>query len=199
MNLTPKQLRVLDFIRRFRNAQECSPTLQEIADNFGVSKITALQYLRALERQGAIRRSRYQTRSIEIREPAGRRRPGDRFRIAGVIAAGAPIEAVEEREVLDLSELVEGRADPFLLRVRGNSMIDEQIRDGDFVICERRATARNGETVVAVLPNGEATLKKFFVERDGRIRLQPANPKASPIYADRIEIRGIVVGVLRKY
>jgi repressor LexA len=199
MNLTPKQLKVLRFLRKFRAAHEYAPTLGEIAQSFGVSKITALQHLRALEKRGAIRRSRYQSRSIEICEPARRSPPGGRLPLAGTIAAGAPIEAIEEREALDLSELIRGRAEPFLLRVRGDSMIEEQIRDGDYVICERRSTAVNGETVVAVLPTGEATLKKFHLEPDGRIRLQPANPKMSPTYPKRIEIRGVVIGVLRKY
>jgi repressor LexA len=198
MNLTPKQLNVLRFVRKFRDSHEYAPTLEEIAREFNVSKITALQHLRALEKRGAIRRSRYQARSIEIPEP---RRPHSlqRIPLAGTIAAGAPIEAIEEREVLDLSELIHGRAEPFLLRVRGDSMIDEQIREGDYVICERRSTAVNGETVVAILPGGEATLKKFYREPDGRIRLQPANPKLSPTYPERVEIRGVVGGVLRKY
>jgi repressor LexA len=198
MNLTPKQLNVLRFIRKFRDAHEYAPTLEEIAREFNVSKITALQHLRALEKRGAVRRRRYQSRSVEIVE-LPRPHAGRRLRIAGTIAAGAPIEAIEEREALDLSDLIRGRADPFLLRVRGDSMIDEQIREGDYVICERRSSAVNGETVVAILPGGEATLKKFYREPNGRVRLQPANPKLTPTYAERVEIRGVVVGVLRKY
>ena len=173
-----------------------APTLDEIARAFKVSKITILQHLRALEKRGAIRRGRYQARSIEL---CGEALHSLQIPLVGAIAAGTPIEAIEEHEILDLSELIAGRAEPFLLRVRGESMIEEQIRDGDFVICERRATAQNGETVVAVLPSGEATLKKFFLEKDGRIRLQPANPAMQPILVDRVEIRGVVVGVLRKY
>ena len=92
-----------------------------------------------------------------------------------------------------------GKAEPFLLRVRGDSMIDEQIRDGDYVICERRNTAEDGETVVAVLENGDATLKKLFRESDGRIRLQPANERLKPLVVRAVEIRGVVIGVLRKY
>ena len=199
MNLTPKQLRIFEFIRGFRDSHGYSPTLEEIARAFGVSKITVLQYLRALEKRGAIRRSRYQARAIELREPSGRLRPIREIPLVGAIAAGEPIEAIEEREVVDLSEIVEGRTEPFLLRVRGDSMIDEQIRDGDYVICERRSTARNGETVVAVLDNGEATLKKFFREGDGRVRLQPANPGMKPLRPKRLDIRGVVIGVLRKY
>jgi repressor LexA len=197
MNVTPKQLRVLEFIRRFCDTNGYAPTLDEIARVLKVSKVTILQHVRALERRGVIRRGRYQSRSIEIikTDVAG----GTTIPLVGAIAAGAPIEAIEEHEVLDLGELVAGRAEPFMLRVRGDSMIEEQIRDGDFVICERRASARNGETVVAVLPSGDATLKKFFQEPGGRVRLQPANARLSPLYTDRVDIRGVVVGVLRKY
>ena len=198
MNLTPKQLRVLEFVRHFRSSHGYAPTLEEIARAFCVSKITILQHLRALERRGAIRRRRYQARSIELLDSSPRGRPM-RVPLAGTIAAGEPIEAVEDRDVVDLCELVEDKTDPFLLRVRGDSMIDEQIRNGDYVICERRTTARNGETVVAVLENGEATLKKFFREPSGRIRLQPANPSMKPIYPRRLEIRGVVIGMLRRY
>jgi len=199
MNLTPRQLRILEFIREFRNTRGFSPTLEEIAVDFGVSKITVLQHLRALERRGAIRRRRYQARSIELREPTGRLRPIQEIPLVGTISAGEPIEAVEDRDVIDLSELVSGKAEPFLLRVRGDSMIDEQIRDGDYVICERRNTAEDGETVVAVLENGDATLKKLFRESDGRIRLQPANERLKPLVVRAVEIRGVVIGVLRKY
>lgn len=199
MNLTPKQLRVLEFIRTFRDSHAFSPTLEEIARAFHVSKITILQHLRALEKRGAIRRTPYQARAIELRGPAGHFQPARQIPLAGVISAGEPIEAIEDRELMDLSDILEGRTDPFLLRVRGDSMIEEQIRDGDYVICERRTTARDGETVVAVLENGEATLKKLYRERNGRIRLQPANESLKPITVKKVEIRGIVIGVLRKY
>ena len=199
MNLTPKQRRIMEHIREFRAAHEYSPTLQEIARAFGVSKITVLQHLRALEKRGAIRRARYQARSIEICEPHDGERRAQRVPLVGTIAAGQPIEAVAEKELLDLSELLEGRRERFLLRVRGDSMIDEHIRDGDYVICERRSTARNGETVVAILENGEATLKKFYREPGGRIRLQPANPEITPIHPEHVEIHSVVIGVLRRY
>jgi len=198
MNLTPKQLRVLEFIRKFRDMHEYSPTLQEMASAFDVSKITILQHLRALERRGAIRRQRYRARSIELHEPRGRLRAVQELPLVGRIAAGEPIEAIEDRDVMDLADLVAGRTEPFLLRVRGDSMIDEHIRDGDYVICERRGAPRNGETVVAVLDDERATLKKFYREKDGRIRLQPANEDLEPIFPTRVEIRGIVIGVLRK-
>ena len=198
MNLTPKQLRVLEFVRNFRSSHGYAPTLEEIAQASRVSKVTILQHLRALERRGAIRRRRYQARAIELLDPPSRGRTM-KVPLAGTIAAGEPIEVVENRDIVDLSELVKGKTDTFLLQVRGDSMIDEQIRNGDYVICERRTTARNGETVVAVLENGEATLKKFFREPSGRIRLQPANPSMKPIYPRRLEIRGVVIGMLRRY
>ena len=199
LNLTPKQLRILEFVCDFREEHSYSPTLDEIAEAFKVSKITVLQHLRALEKRGAIRRRRYQARSIEVRESRGRLRAVRELPIVGTISAGEPIEAIEDRDVIDLAEIVDNKTEPFLLRVRGESMIDEQIRDGDYVICERRNAARNGETVVAVLESGDATLKKFYREKDGRIRLQPANEKLKPLYVKEVDIRGIVIGVLRKY
>jgi len=118
--------------------------------------------------------------------------------LVGHIAAGAPIEAVENREVVDLEELFKASQDTYVLKVRGDSMVDEHIRDGDLVIIEKRETAQDGETVVALLDSGEATLKKFY--KDGnRIRLQPANPNFSPIYVDDVLIQGVVVGVIRQY
>ena len=197
MNLTPKQLHVLHCVRNFRHDHGYSPTLEELARTLHVSKITILQHLRALEKRGAIHRTRYQARSIEIRDPADSTRR--KLPLVGAIAAGEPIEALEERDAVDLSDMIEGKTEPFLLRVKGDSMIDEQIRDGDYVICERRADPRNGDAVIAVLENGEATLKKFYRERDGRIRLQPANPAVKPLFPAKLEIRGIVVGVMRKY
>ena len=205
MNLTPKQLRIFKFIRDFRESHSYAPTLVEIARAFDISKITVLQHLRALEKRGAIRRRRYQARSIELRLPSERLRPIREIPLVGTIAAGEPIEAVEDQELMDFAGLLEGKVEPFLLRVRGNSMIDEQIRDGDYVICERRSIARNGETAVAILNNGEATLKKFFREPAGAngqgdcIRLQPAHPNMPPLHPEQVEIRGVVIGVLRKY
>ena len=199
MNLTPKQLRILGFLKEFRSAHDYAPTLEEIAVEFGVSKITVLQHLRALEKRGAIRRGRYQARAIELLDPPRSEKHATVLPIVGTIAAGGPIEAIENRELFDISELTAGKMDPFLLRVRGDSMIEDQIRDGDYVLCERRTAAHNGETVVAIVGDNEATLKKFYRERGGRVRLQPANTRMKPLYPSRIEIRGVVIGVLRKY
>jgi repressor LexA len=117
--------------------------------------------------------------------------------LLGEIAAGRPLEAVEEREMVDLADICQLDRANYLLRVKGDSMIDDGIRDGDFVLVERRNTARDGETVVAILENNEATLKRFYRQKK-RFKLEPANSALKPIYTDRLEVRGVVVGVLRR-
>ncbi|MDQ7779727.1 MAG: S24 family peptidase [Planctomycetota bacterium] len=118
--------------------------------------------------------------------------------LLGSIAAGKPIEAIETKEPVDLAEMFRLYKECFMLQVKGDSMIGEQIRDGDFVIVEKRATAKNGEMVVALLDNNEATLKRFYAEK-GRVRLQPSNPSQPPLYTKNVRVQGVVVGVLRKY
>jgi repressor LexA len=207
MNLTPKQLHILTRIRDIRLSRGYSPTMQELADELKVSKVTVFEHVEALIKKGALIRKANKARSLEVSANAGLpdEQRNSRLPLVGTIAAGFPIEAVEEREHLDLEELfVRSSAksgETFVLKVRGDSMIDEQIRDGDFVICEQRTTYRNGQTVVALLDNGEATLKKFYKERDGRIRLQPANDNFEPIYAEpnEVTLQGLVVGVVRAY
>ena len=189
MNLTPKQLRILKLIRDWRVRHGYSPTMQELADELGVSKVTVFEHVEALIKKGALIREANKARALQVSpdltlpdEESHTRLP-----LVGSIAAGSPIDAIEDREHLDLAELfapprgtVGGNT--FVLKVRGDSMIDEHIADGDFVICEKRNAARNGETVVALLDTGEATLKKLYREKDGRIRLQPANDKYEPTY-----------------
>jgi repressor LexA len=180
--------------------------MQEIADHLGISRPTVFEHIEALEARGAITRQRTRSRAIELvpellSRPHEVRIEGFQLPLVGRIAAGAPIEAIEETEVLDIEALFRGRTgDVFALQVRGNSMIDEQIRDGDFVIVEKRDDARNGETVVALIDDAEATLKKFYHDV-GQIRLQPANPTMEPLFVDpdRVRIQGVVIGVLRKY
>lgn len=205
MNLTPKQLHILTRIRDVRLARGYSPTMQELADELGVSKVTVFEHVEALIRKGALLRQPNKARSLELsprlRLPDEQRQT--RLPLVGTIAAGAPIEAVEDRQFLDLEELfTRGKSasggDTFVLKVRGDSMIEEHIRDGDYVVVQRQNTARNGQTVVALLPNGEATLKKFYRER-GKIRLQPANPAFEPLIVDDVQLQGVVVGVLRTY
>ncbi|MEW6359802.1 MAG: transcriptional repressor LexA [Planctomycetota bacterium] len=195
MHLTPKQLQIVNFIRSYREQHGYSPTLDEIGNYLGVCKITIFEHIGALEKKGAVSRTPHQARSIEVVEAEVGSRE---FPLLGYIAAGRPIEAVETPDTLDLSEALVGRKDCYILQVKGNSMIDEQICDGDYVIVEKRKTAHNGETVVALINGEEATLKKFYKEKD-RIRLQPANETMEPIYAKDVQIHGVVVGVMRKY
>jgi len=196
--VTPRQLEILRFIRDSRRHHGYSPTMQEIGDHLGLTKVTVFEHVGALEKKGALTRgAKHRARSLRVRPefefPDER---ATKMPLVGRIAAGRPIEAIEDREDLDLEELFRSSDDTFVLRVTGDSMIDEQIRDGDYVICQRRSTPRNGETVVALLDE-EATLKKFYREKT-RIRLPPANPDFTPLYVDDVTIQGVVIGVVRK-
>ena len=189
--MTPRQLEVMRCIEEYAARHGYSPTLQEIGDRLRITKITVLSHLRRLEKARAIKRNYYQRRGIQVLTPT-RKLP-----VIGKIAAGRPIEAIAHPDDLDLLKVMKEGRDYFALEVRGDSMIEDQIRDGDFVIAERRSTAQNGETVVALLDGREATLKRFYRE-NGKIRLQPANAKMPPLIVDRVEIQGVVVGVFRK-
>ncbi|MHC4414451.1 MAG: transcriptional repressor LexA [Planctomycetota bacterium] len=204
MNLTPKQLKILQLIRDHRVAQGYSPTMQELADELGVSKVTVFEHVEALIKKGALRREPNKARSLSIGENAivpDEAQPL-RFPLVGKIAAGYPIEKFEQSDQIHLEEIfgprVGQKAGTFALQVEGDSMKEEGILHGDYVFIERRETARDGERVVALLPNGETTLKTFYRERDG-IRLQPANPDFDPIRVKDCKIQGVVIGVLRRY
>ena len=204
MNLTPKQLRILSLIRDWRIRHGYSPTMQELADEIGVSKVTVFEHVEALIKKGALVREANKARSLSI--AAGVAVPDEsrplRFPLVGKIAAGYPIEKVAEADELDVGTLLGPRlgrqASTFALKVQGESMRDEGILDGDYVLIERNDTANNGERVVALLPDGQTTLKTFFKEAD-HIRLQPANPAFAPIIVRECKIQGIVRGVIRKY
>jgi len=198
-SLTPKQLRVLTFIRDFTNARGYAPTMQELADEFGVSKVTVFEHISTLQTKRYLKRSRHKARSLQLSD--GIDFPDQKptcLPLAGTIAAGQPIEAIEDREVLDLEELFVSPNETFVLRVRGDSMIEDNICDGDFVVVEKRSAPRDGETVVALLEDGDATLKRFYREPDG-VRLQPANPNYKPIKTRHVRIQGVVVGVIRQF
>ncbi len=205
MNLTPKQLKILQLIRDYRIANGFSPTMQELADELGVSKVTVFEHVEALINKGALTREPNKARSLSIADDAVL--PDEentlRFPLVGKIAAGYPIEKFEDTDELNLEDLfgprVGQRAGSFALRVDGESMKDEGILDGDYVLIERRDTARDGERVVALLPNGETTLKTLFRQPDGKIRLQPANDAFDPIVVDDCKVQGVVIGVLRRY
>ena len=205
MKLTPKQLEIVKFIRQYVEEREIPPTMQEIADHLGVSRPTVFEHIEALQARGALTRQRTLSRTLELApelmQPRIVKLAGVQLRLVGRIAAGRAIEAIENPEVLDVEALFRGRTgEVFALQVSGNSMIDEQIRDGDYVIVEKREEAQDGDTVVALIDDAEATLKKFYLEL-GRVRLQPANPTMEPIFVDasRVRIQGVVIGVLRKY
>ena len=197
--MTPRQLQILTFIRDYRRARGYSPTLQEIADELGVSKITVFEHVEGLIRKAMLTRRSNKARSLALTPLV--RLPDERptlLPLVGRIAAGAPIEAVETPDSLDLEDLFTSRNPVRVLCVQGDSMVDEHICDGDLVVYEVRSNARNGETVVALLDGEEATLKKFYKEKN-RVRLQPANPAYKPIYARHVDILGVVVGVMRRY
>jgi len=199
MNLTPKQLQLLDFVEMYIREHRYAPTLEEMARHFNISTVTVFEHMRALERKGAIRRQKHKARSIEILgQDTLLGEPHSRLPLMGFIAAGQPVEALESEETIDFTDLLMTDKRHFVLQVRGNSMIDEQIRDGDYVIVEQRDWAEDGETVVALVDGYETTLKKYYREK-GRIRLQPANPDMQPIYPKDIKVQGVVVGVVRKY
>ena len=199
--VTPRQLQILRFIYDWRKRCGYSPTMQEIGDQLGLTKVTIFEHVAALEKKRLLHRGpKHSARSLQLSDEVEfpEESPGAaKLPLVGRIAAGRPIEAVEDREELDLEAMFAGRDDTFVLQVTGLSMIDEHIADGDYVICQKRNTARNGETVVALLADGETTLKKFYRE-NGRVRLQPANPAFEPIYADDVQIQGVVVGVVRR-
>lgn len=202
MNLTPRQLDVVVAIRNFRHLHGYAPTMQELADQLGTSKVTIFEHVGALEKKRVLRRDKHKARSLDIVADVlpDEERP-TKLPLLGAIAAGSPIEAIENREEVDLEQLFQSRHGVYVLRVRGESMIDDHLCDGDYVVIERRETARNGEQVVALLDTGEATLKRFYKEPGNRVRLQPANASMEPriVDADRVKVQGVVIGVLRSY
>ncbi len=195
--LTPNQLKVVEFIRSFTERRGYAPTLDEIARHFRIIKPTVQQYITLLEGKGIIIRKRYAHRSIEIVVPKFGGGGEQELPLVGRIAAGEPIEAIETTEMVDVGDVLGLRSGKkFLLQVKGNSMVEDGIFDGDHVVVERRQTAENGDTVVALLPDGNATLKKFYKEKN-RIRLQPANPNLKPMYVKEVVIQGVVKAVIR--
>lgn len=206
--LTPRQRQVLEFIEAFVRERGYSPSVRDIAARFGlVSAAGVHKHIKALVRKGylskeaLLSRSLRVTRSLAPAEPAGPAPALVELPLAGYVAAGQPIEAIEQQEAIAVpSGLLSRQAGNYVLRVRGESMIEEYIQDGDYVVMEPRDTADNGEMVVALINGQEATLKRFYRD-DGTVRLQPANPAMEPIVlrdAD-LRIQGVVVGIWRRY
>lgn len=216
--LTMRQVQILRLIQNYRDNNGCSPTLQEMAAELNLSKVTVFEHVEALVKKGVLHRLANKARSLtldravvlsgialpKVKEGAGEQGGSASFEgagcypMSGYIAAGMPLEAVETPDTLDLASMFESGAGTFALKVRGDSMIDEHICDGDFVLVEKSSQGRDGEIVVAILEDGQATLKKIY--RDGKgYRLEGANPEFKTIYADQVEVRGVVLGVLRRF
>jgi repressor LexA len=209
--LTPKQLQVLRRIAAFHGRRRYSPTIAELASQLGLSRSTVFEHLGELQRKSLLTTSPGRARSLKL-TPQGRRllknagthelQEGDPSGVGvpllGRVAAGLPVEAVENRDNLSLRSCFGTGGEVFALRVSGDSMIEEDIRPGDYVICRRAQTAQNGQIVVALIHEGEATLKRFYREAQ-RARLQPANARYEPIYSDDCRIEAVVVGLLRKF
>jgi repressor LexA len=230
MALTKRQKQVLDVLQRFINAHGYSPSFEEIAKKLKLSSLaTVHKHIGTLERKGFIRRGYNQSRSIDLvavsdpvvisratqrvvslqragktgvpgRVPAETLGPLE-LPLLGRIAAGQPVEAIAHPESLSLSDFAKRKSGVFVLKVKGDSMVDDHICDGDYILVEGSREARNGEIVVALVEGTDATLKRFFHEKNGRVRLQPANSQMDPIVlpAQDVQIQGRVIGVLRKY
>jgi len=206
LNMAPviykRQRQILDFIKQFIQVNGGAPTLKQIAGAIGVSSLaTVHEHLTTLEKKGLIRRKTGKSRSIELVDIEERFSPdGVEVPILGFIAAGAPIEAYTDPNATFPipPTFTSGKKRVYVLQVRGNSMIEEQIRDGDYVVIEQVNDAKDGEIIVALLDNGMATLKRFFKEAT-RIRLEPANATMSPIFVKNVRIQGKVVGLIRRY
>lgn len=197
--VTKRQKEMLDFLRQYIDEHGYAPTLEEIGRHFALGSLaTVHKHLQNLERKGLIRRLANRSRALEVTAEDGAG-AAVTVPLLGVVAAGTPIEPIEEAESVSLPEDLLGRGETFALRVRGDSMIGDGILDGDLIVVESRSEVANGTTVVALV-RGEATVKRLFRER-GRVRLVPANDRIAPIVAREgdVEVRGAVIAVLRRY
>ena len=199
--LTKRQREILDYLNEFIQQHGYAPSLEEIGRRFGLSSLaTVHKHLTNLQEKGIIKRVWNRSRALEL-VPTELAVRAVELPLLGRVAAGTPIEAVQGSETIFVPEDMVGRRETYVLQVKGESMIDEQIRDGDYVIVENRKTARDGEMVIALLEGDNVTLKKLYREGGGKVRLQPANARLKPIFVDqdRLRIQGVVIGVLRKY
>ena len=207
--LTPRQLQLLTAIANFRTSRCYSPTIAELASQLGISRSTAFEHIAELQRKNLLCNSPGRARSLKPTSGAQKllssltehnpditsAPPG--IPLAGTVAAGLPIEAIEKKESLSLTSYFGNGGDIFALEVTGDSMIDDDIHSGDYVICCRTPTADDGQLVIALVDNENATLKRFYKEKT-RARLQPANDDYQPFYSDNCRIEAVVIGLLRK-
>ena len=202
MPLTKRQKEILDFIHGFIDEQGYAPSFEEIAHSFGYSSLaTVHEHLSNLERKGYIRKSYNESRSIEM-VPEDVSVSAMELPLLGRVAAGLPIEAIQEQESLTVPlDMVRPGKDNLVLKVEGDSMIDEQIRDGDYIVVSSQQTASDGEVVVALVEGEQVTVKRLFRESGDQIRLQPANSTMAPILVDAtdVAVQGVVVGLIRRF
>lgn len=202
MALTKRQREILSYLSEYQEGNGYAPSFEEIALQFNYNSLaTVHEHLTNLERKGYIKRSYNESRAIEIL-PSEMYQRAVELPLLGSVAAGAPIEALSSGETMAVPDgFLRKNGSHYVLRVRGDSMIEDHISDGDFVVVNDRQSADNGEMVIALLDGAAATVKRYYRERDGRIRLQPANETMNPLFVheDDVRIQGIVVGVLRRY
>ncbi len=200
VNPTPRQKQILDFVTRSIDRRGFAPSIQEICDHFDLaSTATVHKHLKNLAARGLLNRESHRSRALEVPSPSTTE-PVE-IPLLGRVAAGVPIEAISNPDTISIPADWLGRGERFALRVRGDSMIDAHIEDGDVVVVERKEAARDGDTVIALVDDAEATLKIFRPQADGRVRLEPRNESLKPMVLDahRVRIQGTVVGVLRRY
>jgi repressor LexA len=193
--LTTRQREIYEFLKDKIINRGYGPTVREIGAHFGIRSPNGVMcHLKALEKKGLIIREQHMSRAIQLSQSP---RLATSLPLAGQIAAGRPVEAVEQDERIDFADLF-NNDDHFCLRVKGDSMIEDQIAEGDYVVVRRQETCRDGDIVVALVDGQDATLKRFYRERD-RVRLEPANSKMQPIYSSNVEVLGVATGVIRTY
>jgi repressor LexA len=199
MHLTKRQREIYDFLRDYVAREGYAPSLEEVGAHFGLSSVaTVHKHVQNLVEKGLLRKTWNRSRSIEIVESASG--PACEIPLLGTVAAGMPIEAVSTPDSISVPQDLVGSRECFALSVRGDSMIDDHIVDGDVVVLESRKTPHDGETVVALIDREEATLKRFYAD-GGKVRLVPANAALEPLEypAERVEVQGVVIGLLRRF
>jgi repressor LexA len=200
VNPTPRQKQILDFVTRSIERRGFAPSIQEICDHFNLaSTATVHKHLKNLAARGLLNRESHRSRALEV--PSSHAVEAAEIPLLGRVAAGVPIEAIANPDTISVPASWLGRGETFALRVRGDSMIDAHIEDGDVVVVDRKDVARDGDTVIALVDDAEATLKIFRSLPSGRVRLEPRNEALQPMIleASRVRVQGIVVGVLRRY
>lgn len=202
MTLTRRQKQILDYLQNYIRANGYAPSFEEIAEQFTFSSLaTVHEHLTNLERKGYIQRIHNESRAIELLPLPGQAGATE-LPLLGLVAAGEPIEALAQQETISVpNDLIPRRGSCFALKVRGQSMIDDHIDDGDYVVVHNRQTAENGQMVIALVQGTSATVKRLYREADGWVRLQPSNDRVQPIrvHEDDLLVQGVVVGVIRRY